>query len=262
MNRYAPSAMLFWTHGQACLENSQFSAATKAFRQCMEQAGRPTHVPARPHITGGRSQLGLARAAAGDGDSDGAATLIHEGAERFSDCAEIQLARVRLQVSTGELDLAMRGVTRWLSDHQSDGEAWAVGAEVLLECGLVADAAVWGERALATITEDRNAIAFAVGGEVLLAQGDYDSALNAWLRAPTDQRCLAGIAILCLMTQEALPEEIDGHSQHMALRVAEIARRLSRAPDQGPWELLQRALEDADAGTFPFIEYLNLPVSV
>ena len=235
LGRYAPSAMLYWVHGQACLEVGQFVEAEEAFRTCMSYDGKATHVPARPDIMQGRSQLGIARARAGQGKSEDATRFIAAGVEKYPECAELAFAAIRLDVAEGRHSDAIRSVTEWLQGRETDGEAWALGTEVLLECGLIDDAATWGERALACVEPHMTHVALAIAGEVLLGQGGYDSAVDVWLRAPSDERCLAGLAFLCLLSGEAIPEEIDGECPRLALRISEIARRLHASPNQGPW---------------------------
>ncbi len=94
---------------------------------------------------------------------------------------------------------------------------------------------------------------------MLLAQGRPEQALQAWPRAPTDDRCVVGIALLCLITSESLPEEIDDHVPRLAHYVAETARRSSGAPNQGPGQQLTESATTNAMAIYLFFEPLRLP---
>lgn len=230
LDRCQPTATLWWCLGQLRLRQERWAEALEAFETCRSYDGRCVHIPAQPGITGGRSEFGIARALLGLGRKTEALERFFDGAERWPDCEDLVRSCARIEISRGNLTEAMQYCTNWLEREPEDGAFWGIGAEVLLELGMVDQADVWAARARENVKRlDRDAVVD-VSAQCAAARGSFEEAFDTWNSAFHADQCKGGIALVLVLAGSEIPASIDPSVPEVRHAVQTLLRRLSRAP--------------------------------
>lgn len=230
LERCQPTATLYWVLGQLRLHEERWSDALEAFESCRSYDGRCVHIPAQPGITGGRSEFGIARAMLGLGRRTEALDRFFTGAERWPDCEDLVRSCARIEMSRGRYSEAMQYCTEWLEREPEDGAFWGIGAEVLLELGLVEQAEVWARRAREHVKPLDRADVINVCGQCLAVRGSFEEAFDTWNSAFDSDECKGGVALVMLLVGAEIPGSIETDSPKILNAMQTTLRRLSRAP--------------------------------
>ena len=243
LDRCQATPMLYWVWGHYSLCVEEWDQALEAFDTCHALDGKMVHIPAQPGITSYRSIFGMARALLGKGESEKAFELFRGGLERWPESEDLTKAVVRIECSERKFSTAVGILTSWLQDNTDDGDAWRIGAEVLLEIGMLEQSTTWADRArIHSEGEDYAADTAQILGEVALAQGQLDAALASWNAHSEHLGCQAGLALLALMAQKSIPDDFQRLELDFQVAINNILRRLRR---QKTWPALSPLLQSA-----------------
>ncbi|MCB1282677.1 MAG: tetratricopeptide repeat protein, partial [Salinibacterium sp.] len=225
-----PTPMMWWVSGHHALCIKDHDAALEYFDACAALDGQCLHVPAQPGITNERSHFGRARALLGLGQRETAIRMFKEGADRWPNCEDLVLAATRVAMLERRFPEAIRRLTAALDKDPENANYWQVGTELFLELGRSKDAEVWIVRAQAQQTSLSAAAVAATYGEVELAAGDLEGALDRWSRDPRHPNAKAGLILLHAVFGEPLPPALETIDAEIEVALAGVLRRHAQSP--------------------------------
>lgn len=254
------TADLLFIQGNAALACGEAREAEEAFESCHEMAGRPSPIPALPHVTGPGSLTGMARARLMTGDAAGAAQHASRALELDPDSTEALTTwsdALLVDRRWGEL---MERLMQRVTEQPSCGATWFTGGRALFHMKLPQKALPWLMRA-AELQEDPSQ-ALALQGQAFLFLGFGEQALDAFRRGLPAAPCRAGIQALTLVYDAELEEPLDPEDKDLLAAFRQLVANIKHLGASTLADKLHRAaleLETVDPRAHAFIEAALAP---
>lgn len=249
------SANLWYVHGNALLMNGRAPEAEEAFEKTKTFEDEPQFVPPAAGITTIKSDIGLVRAIAGQGDPDRAANVAWELLGNYPDDQDLPWLWTEAEASARNVSRYTQRLIERVQIHPLCGVTWMRGGELFLKLRLFKKALPWLMRATETMEDPGQA--FADQGECLICMGHYTEAVQAFSEGLPSARCRAGILVLSIAYGLEIEMEIESGDEELKKELRSLVQNLR---DLGERKISQKIseslgeLEDAHPTAHEFME--------